>query len=193
MSSKASVEAVSELRKAVWRLSGSGMSYNKFWLVYGDKLDSLTKTTVKRTEALTLGHPIQGEAKPLSLNGFAETLASIMDSRGVTVRGLAETLSIDKSAISRMRTGKPVEARHFIEIWNWVHAAPQPPTPAGVREITDEMVEAAARAMEPMAFREEFTATDEWYELEVEGRHQALGRARAALVAALAAAKGAGE
>ena len=52
--------------------------------------------------------------------------------------------------------------------------------------ITDEMVERAARAMEPMAFREELTATDEWYELEQEGRFQALGRARAALTAASA-------
>lgn len=56
---------------------------------------------------------------------------------------------------------------------------------AGVVKVTDEMVERAARAMEPMAFRGEFTATDEWFELEQEGRVQALGRARAALTAAL--------
>lgn len=52
--------------------------------------------------------------------------------------------------------------------------------------VTEEMVERAARAMEPLAFREEFTATDEWFELELEGRAQALGRARAALTAAFA-------
>jgi len=68
--------------------------------------------------------------------------------------------------------------------WHW-NRRPQP-SPSSADKISDAEVEAAARAMEPMAFREEFTATDEWYELEQEGRHQALGRARAALEAAAA-------
>lgn len=66
----------------------------------------------------------EGDGEALSLNGFAETLTSTMEARSITVRGLSETLGIDKSAISRMRTGKPVEARHFIAMWNWVAATP---------------------------------------------------------------------
>jgi hypothetical protein len=60
-----------------------------------------------------------------------------------------------------------------------------PPAPVGV---TEEMVERAARAMEPMAFREAHN-DDEWGDLAIEGRAQALGRARAALIAALTVEK----
>ncbi len=38
------------LRLAIWRLSGSGMSFVGFWRAYGDKLDNITKTEVARVE-----------------------------------------------------------------------------------------------------------------------------------------------
>lgn len=64
------------------------------------------------------------------------------------------------------------------------YTSPQGNEPEGVT-VTDEMVERAARAMEPMAFRANPDHMDEWGDLAVEGRAQALGRARAALIAAL--------
>jgi hypothetical protein len=145
MSSKASVEAVSELRKAVWRLSGSGMSYNKFWLVYGDKLDSLTKTTVKRTEALSLGHPIQGEAKPIAAKpeiGEFYTDSGEPDRvlRLVSHDGAMGDFQISKGGRACMRIGLAritrVEPPDDAKEWQ-VPFSPQPPTPAGVREIIE--------------------------------------------------------
>lgn len=43
-------DLVERLRRAVWRLSGSGMSQVQFWKAYGDKLDGITKTEVERHE-----------------------------------------------------------------------------------------------------------------------------------------------
>lgn len=59
---------------------------------------------------------------PLSLEGFGEALSDAMARRSVTVRGLAASIEVDKSAISRVRNGRPVSAEHFVVLWNWVYA-----------------------------------------------------------------------
>jgi hypothetical protein len=59
---------------------------------------------------------------PLSLDGFAAKLVAKMDGEKITVRALAETVGVDKSAISRARNGKSVRMEHFVLLWNWIEA-----------------------------------------------------------------------
>jgi hypothetical protein len=68
--------------------------------------------------------------------------------------------------------------------------ASHPPTPAGVREITDGEVETMARIVFPDAWRPRPASAGQFFESNLQGEQQ---RAKAKMRAALAAAKGAGE
>ncbi len=60
--------------------------------------------------------------KPLSLENFAADFNAAMERTGVTVRGLANELGVDKSAISRVRAGKQVTQSNFISMLNWLNS-----------------------------------------------------------------------
>lgn len=188
---------ISDERLAELISNASGTTEEAWWL--DDVADALTELQSIRSKPV--GVEVKGDVlfttiQDAYLHGMdwgrkygsteAEEIKASYDYADKTTAALSALSLLEQEPVTyqlRCQSGQHVhfeECAATVDGAMPVYASPQPK--AG---ITEEMVERAARAMDPFAFRDNSVATDEWHELEVEGRAQALGRARAALEAAL--------
>jgi len=118
-----------------WRWKAHGHE-DEPWIVVHDEGTAkaamslfASKGTPQAVQPLYANHEARGDGvrvKPLSLENFAADFNAAMERTGATVRGLAEKIGVDKSAISRARRGKQVSQENFIALLNWLEAPLQP-------------------------------------------------------------------